>query len=161
MNASPATVAPSTPAPATAAPAGRPPLTKEQRDAIFAATAAAMQPARSTVDIELIEWKPQIMAYYRKGFSAVQIRDMLKAGGLVTSERVVQRFIAKHTPPKRPASARRSSAAGANPPPASATPAPTRATEAPAGRQSAATPPPSSRQAAAKNGADSDAAKRT
>jgi hypothetical protein len=90
----------------------RQPLTKEQRDAIFAKTAATMQPARAPSGAELLDWKPQILEYYAKGFSAAQLRDMLNAGGVATGERVIQRFIAKHVrhrrrsaaSPKRPLS---------------------------------------------------------
>jgi hypothetical protein len=83
----------------------RQPLTKEQRDAIFAKTAASMQPARASAANELLDWKPQIMAYYAKGFSAVQIRDMLQAGGVAIGERVIQRFIAKYSRRRRRTSA--------------------------------------------------------
>lgn len=112
-----------------------------------------MQPARTPALIELLEWKPQIMEYYAKGFSAAQIRDMLQAGNVATSERVVQRFVAKYSHRKRPTAPRRTATAGVNA-------APTAATE-PSARQSGAKPAPSARQSAAKGSADSAADKRT
>lgn len=140
--------------PATGAPSPRQPLTREQRDAIFAKAAATMQPARTPALIELLEWKPQIMEYYAKGFSAAQIRDMLQAGNVATSERVVQRFVAKYSHRKRPAAPRRTATAGVNA-------APTAANEPPAALQSTAKPAPSARPSAAKSSADSATEKRT
>jgi hypothetical protein len=54
----------------------RQPLTKEQRAAVFATAAATLQPSRAPSGTELVEWKPQVLAYYAKGFSAVQLRDI-------------------------------------------------------------------------------------
>ena len=91
----------------------RPSLTKEQRDAIFASAAATMQPARPLPINELLEWKPQIIEYYGKGYSAAQIRDILQTGNVTTSERMVQRFIVKYSHRKHAAAPRRSAAVAA------------------------------------------------
>ena len=126
----------------------RQPLTKEQRDAIFAKTAATMQPARAPSDTELLDWKPQILAYYAKGFSAAQLRDMLGAGGVTIGERLIQRFISKHTRHRRrtPASAKRPLADTANAAPAT----PSGVNETSADRQSGVSPTSAARQRSAK-----------
>lgn len=147
-----ATTAPTTPA--TAATTRRPPLTKEQRDAIFASAAATMQPARPLPANELLEWKPQIIEYYGKGYSAAQIRDMLQAGNVTTSERMVQRFIVKYSHRKRAAAPRR-------PVVVAASAATSSNAEVPSARHPAVTGATSARQPAVKASAPSDTPKRT
>lgn len=134
-------------------------MTKEQRDAIFAQTAATMHPARAPALTELLEWKPQITEYYAKGFSAAQIRDMLRAGGVTTSERFVQRFLARYSHRRRRTSASPERALSDTP--ADTGTAPSAANDTPANRQSGATKTTAARQPTAKLGASSATPQRT
>jgi hypothetical protein len=127
----------------------RQPLTKEQRDAIFAKAAATMQPTRAPSGTELLEWKPQIMEYYAKGFSAVQLRDMLHAGGVASGERVIQRFIAKHLRHRRRSAASPKRPLSDTSDATSATPS--AASEPSGGRQSAVSGPSAVRQSQHRN----------
>jgi hypothetical protein len=89
----------------TSATSLRQPVTKEQRDAVFAKPASAMQPARAYAARELIDWNLQINCARCEG---VQCRaDSRHAPGRRGGhrQRVIQRFVAGYSRHRRRTSA--------------------------------------------------------
>lgn len=78
-------------------------LTRQQRAALFAEAAKGTEPARkSEAELELLEWRPVIAEYYRRGYNLTQIRAFLASPkiNVQVSLRALERLIKPASPAK-------------------------------------------------------------